>query len=1075
MVRVFLASLLLPLVGFGQEELRLQETWESGYSGDDSTGAQVLGHWKFDGDSALKDLSGKGNDLTLQGAKLSENGKFGGALESFPGFPVEDKPHAARTAPKPKLSPKGAFTAEMWIKLKPDTDPRLRPFLLDKKYVDHTDYQWQLMEPSKSGQRRLMVNLGFGGESKLFHSDPIMVKPGEWHHVAFTYDAAGTVKFYLDGAGVGSRKQDGCSAITPGTKPLSIGDRLGSNHGGFPGWIDEVRICDGVLNFQQVAMKVDATRHVWRRMETASPITATVTNLKRTALSGAKLRLSLAGVEQAFDVPDLKSGKSFSAKITLNTSLKPERYVLRSRLELKDYATEQTESFEIVPRPLPHTMPVIMWGASAAETTRLKDIGFTHCLGLGADVGAVWEAKKPVLPGKPEVIATNRKMLDQALSDGLGVIASLSPERLFEGKDGMGRVDRSGKPYARWDIDALNPELPPFFENVGRSVAKAYADMPAFAATLIDSEVRDNNALTFNPVDVEAYRKFAGSDIPVEALSKNGVDYTKLKNFPADRVIADDDPLLKYYRWFWTVGDGWNALHSALSRGVKYGNSDVWTWFDPAVRQPSISGAGGGVDVLSHWTYTYPDPQRIGLATDQLFAMSAASGKGQQVMKMTQVIWYRSQTAPIGQKGPGDVVAWEDHDPDAAYITIAPMQLREALWTKIARPIQGIMYHGWQSLVDDPGSTSAYRFTNPNTAPVLKQLIHDVIQPLGPSLVQVPDERSEVAYLESFTSQMFARRGGYGSNMGWAADVWMALQHAHVQCDVIFEETLLKNGLSGRRFLVMPDCDVLTKTTVEKIQAWQKKGGKIIADENLCPALKADVVLTSFKREKKAAADKAKVIDLAKSLTPQLDGIGFQPKITCDNPEIIVRTRRYGDATYVFVVNDKREAGTYVGQHGLVMENGLPSTGTITLTSDAASIYDISRSALVMPRLADGSVSWPVELGPCDGKLFIVLPKPLLQIKLDAPETAKAGNPVKLMIEVQDTKSQAAKAVLPVRVQVRDANGKAVEGTGWYGAKDGKLVVTLDVAANDDPGVWQVDVQELATRMEVTKFIRVER
>ena len=36
---------------------------------------------------------------------------------------------------------------------------------------------------------------------------------------------------------------------------------------------------------------------------------------------------------------------------------------------------------------------------------------------------------------------------------------------------------------------------------------------------------------------------------------------------------------------------------------------------------------------------------------------------------------------------------------DAAYITISPMHLRESFWTKIARPVRGIMYHGWQALV----------------------------------------------------------------------------------------------------------------------------------------------------------------------------------------------------------------------------------------------------------------------------------------------------------------------------------------------------------------------------------------
>ena len=56
----------------------------------------LLGYWRFDGDA--KDSSGKGHDLTLAGAKLVAEGKRGGALESFAGWPVEDKRHAAFAA-----------------------------------------------------------------------------------------------------------------------------------------------------------------------------------------------------------------------------------------------------------------------------------------------------------------------------------------------------------------------------------------------------------------------------------------------------------------------------------------------------------------------------------------------------------------------------------------------------------------------------------------------------------------------------------------------------------------------------------------------------------------------------------------------------------------------------------------------------------------------------------------------------------------------------------------------------------------------------------------------------------------
>jgi hypothetical protein len=513
----------------------------------------------------------------------------------------------------------------------------------------------------------------------------------------------------------------------------------------------------------------------------------TCTNLRREPLRAAKLKLSFGDRNEEFILPDLKPGEEHTARFTADTKLKPGRYTLKARMEAGDYSNEKSATFEIVPRLAPR-LPVVMWGAGGDEIARLKDIGFTHFIGMSAvGAGDMWQQKKQLPPGKEEYIARNRTYLDEALRNGLEVVASLSPSDTLKTDPKNLRIDRNGKVYERQDICASIPEFAPFFQTVGQSMAKTYGDHPAFTSALINTEVRDHNAPSFNPVDQANYLAFAKTGIPAEVMNKWGVDHTKLADFPTNRVIPDEHPILKYYRWFWTVGDGWNALHSALSKGVKsHGRRDFWTFFDPAVRQPSISGAGGSVDVLSHWTYTYPDPQRIGLATDQLFAMSDASGKGQRVMKMTQLIWYRSQTAPIGAKAPGDLVAWQDHDPDAAYITIAPMHLKEAFWTKLARPIQGIMYHGWQSLVDNPGSTSAYRFTNPNTVHVLRDLIRDVAEPLGPTLMNIPAERSEVALLESFTSQMFARRGGYGSNNGWSADLWQAMQHAHVQMDILF-------------------------------------------------------------------------------------------------------------------------------------------------------------------------------------------------------------------------------------------------------------------------------------------------
>src|SRR5690606_30968570 len=147
----------------------------------DATGPHVLGYWPFSSNAETKDASGRGNDLTLAGAQWSAEGKFGGALRSFPGWPVQDDRHGAYAASKPGLSPKGAFTLEMWIKPGSDLTDNLSPVLIDKKYVADTDYQLRLSAANRGGQRRLQASLGFGDDSETFFSE-LFEPGGDWQH-----------------------------------------------------------------------------------------------------------------------------------------------------------------------------------------------------------------------------------------------------------------------------------------------------------------------------------------------------------------------------------------------------------------------------------------------------------------------------------------------------------------------------------------------------------------------------------------------------------------------------------------------------------------------------------------------------------------------------------------------------------------------------------------------------------------------------------------------------------------------------------------------------------------------------
>lgn len=1065
----------------------LCEAWDQPYTGPSATGKHVLGLWGFDAETGGKDLSGRGHDAQLQGAQLAPQGRFGSALECFPGWPVEDKPHRALVPHRADLSPRKAFSLELWICPKPElAKVASEAYLVDKKYVAHTDYQLVMTAPDRSGARGLSMTLGFGEDSETWSAPARLWEQGRWYHLAFTYDGQGTGTFLLNGVLIAQSTHPARQGIVPGSQALSIGDRLGSRYAGFPGLIDQVRLCEGVLEFRPVAVELLSDRRVYLRCEPDVQFRFGLTNLRQVPLEKVTLRLHLEGIaDEERKLEKLLPSQTQEISWALDTRLRPDAYRLRVEVLSSDLGKEplagQTIAIRIVPRPVPDRMPVVMWGGRPREPggmERLKRIGFTHVLGLDVNYGAIFEAGQPVDPLPQETLQAQKRLLDEALANDLTLAISLSPGSWLRNREQFRRVGRDGKPRGQEDICALYPGLDAFCQNVGISTARAYGRFPAFGAALVHSEVRDAATPCFHEHDREAFRRATGQEIPAEVHSPRGVDYKRLPQFPPDRVIPDDHPLLVYYRWYWKEGDGWNGLNSALARGLRTGvRPDFWIWHDPAVRVAKVYGSGGQVDVLSQWTYSYPDPIRIGLATDELLAMIARTDSHQQVMKMTQIIWYRSQTAPEAkgaQEAPAYQALWEIEQPDAPFITIAPMHLREAFWTKMARPIQGIMYHGWESLVPCEGY-SAYRYTHPQTQHELARLIREVVEPLGPALRHIPGVKSDVAMLESFTSEMFAGRGTFGWGGSWAGDCWHLLQWARLQTDILFDETIAAGGLEGYRVLVMPDCDVLPQSVVQRVLAFQQAGGLIVSDERLCPALKPDILLPIYQRTGQNAKDKAALQTLATQLREKLDS-RYLPRVDTTVADVIPYRRAYKSADYVFLVNDRRHYGNYVGHHGLVMEQGEPSSAQVLLRRQEGVVYDLLRHQPVParknPKDPEGLV-WDVDLGPCEGAVFLVLPAPVAAVRIQGPERLARGESGLVRVEIVDTQGKPLEAVFPVQLTLADPEGRLAEGTGYWAAMDGIVEIPLEIAPNDTPGIWQIEVQELASGRQARSYFRV--
>lgn len=596
-----------------------QETavrWWEPYSGVEATGPSVVGLWKFDGDEAsfAADSSSHKHRATLRGARRSPDGRFGDCLESAAGYPVADESHALHISHSPVLSPGGPFTVEMWVRAKEADDfpVTYAPVLLDMKYVpgNHTGFMFTMTRGSSkgtgssTGTRQLGLEIGTGAESSHWYSLPFQSEQGVWRHVAFTYDGAGTVEFFVDGAANGRTTKSTAGPMAAAVRQLSIGDRIGSLYRGFPGFIDEVRITKGVREFRPVSFVPETDRFVFVRMSQDTSLTTQLINQTGEPLKGVQVTARLPdGSTQQITVPDLAKGESHPVNVNVDAALKPGEYFVELSATLlkwggKDggYQSASRIPIVIVKRPLPHRMPVVMWGLGGTdgvikEVPRLKKIGFTHCLGLRCNFQQVWDDGAGALPGSAEDVRDGREMLSVALENNIRIVASLSPGRWLRtaavGKPFL-RIDRKGGHYGREDISGLFPQVQDFVFNSGAAMGRAYGDHMALSSALLHTEVRGESQVSFHPIEMEAYRKATGAEIPAEVTIKNGVQWQKLADFPKNRVIADDHPILQYLRWFWKNGDGWNKLNSRLHEGLKqHAHDRFWSFHDPAARVPS--------------------------------------------------------------------------------------------------------------------------------------------------------------------------------------------------------------------------------------------------------------------------------------------------------------------------------------------------------------------------------------------------------------------------------------------------------------------------------------------------------
>ncbi|MBP5300946.1 MAG: hypothetical protein J6Y80_06035 [Victivallales bacterium] len=986
----------------------------------------------------------------------------------------------------PELAPQSGFRMEVTGMLYDgdfDTTPQT---LFDTKY--YLDLGPGSREPAfhgflfslvrrADGQARLRASLGFKADSVMIESKFFPPKPGQEQRFAMSYDGAANLSFWVDGELLGIHQVKPGGTVEPAVFQGVIGDRFGSNHNPFRGKIRAAAL----FTFPAPATVLAIPgRKAFVRGEKEAELRVAVHAIK--ALKpGAKLRISFEQFPQTVFETTIDQPLDAQAEKLVAVPIRPDfavgKYDMTVKLEGTDsdgrpVASTQRDLLTIGPKLPQDDFPVILWSGGVPQQTVL-DHGMTHELH--------WFMHSLIRYGKESLQQQFNIHLDEAVATGLRLANQFSVTSYFQ--EEYPRILSDGTKVAN-SLEAANPQFQEKVVQLATDFAQMSSDHPGLDAVLLNSEVRDRIIPSFGSSDPKAFEEFAGFPVPPNIAKKEGISWKSVQGFPLDRVVPYDDPMLVFYRWFWTVGDGWNVVQTKLTDALHQNHKlPLWTWFDPAVRVPPLWGSGGGVDVISQWTYAYPDPLRTGTATDELFAM-AEGRPGQKVMSMVQFICYRNQTAPVEIKV-DNPPAWLQSNQTAGFISIPPDSLTEATWAIIARPVQGVMYHGANSVFGESedyykkNANAAenhvpYCTTNAQTKVALERLLHNVVRPLGPTLKRIPARAPEVVLLESFASAMYARRGSWGWGQDWTAHVHLMFEWANLAPAIYYEEKILRDGLDGVKVLGLFHCDVLTREVVGKILEWQAQGGIVVADQYLVPAILPDIVVPEIPYEKENARNKADLQRLAAELRAQLDA-HYTRFADAGQLDIVTRTRQYKNADYVFAINDKREYGDYIGQWKLSMEKGMPNSGTITVNRSALVCYDLVKHTAVPFGSQDGVTTIPVDYQTNDGKLLLLLDKPIASLQADIPEGIAANQPFAVRAVIVDPDGQPVEALIPVEITLADGQGKPLDGSGYGCAVDGKLEWTFTIPEGTAPGSeFTATVTELASGLAAKATVTVQ-
>lgn len=610
---------------------------------------------------------------------------------------------------------------------------------------------------------------------------------------------------------------------------------------------------------------------------------------------------------------------------------------------------------------------------------------------------------------------------------------------------------------------------------------RLFREFPSCTTVFMNSEVEDRLKLSFNPETRKMHEEALG--FPLEKIRRKDCIFTAPLtdgDFLLPGVIRDDDPEYVYSKYYFKSGDGFVTVNTAMGDVVHRYRPDMVTISDP-MRYCSVFGRFGGINAVSSWTYTNPDPK----ATFFIETLRREAGHDSKEFIHTVTLWnYAGSLVPSGK----DRFAREQT------LRMEPDRFTENAWLNFSRaPLAVGTYFGSPlEFFFRQGDTFIY---SPETETAIAEFARRVLHPFGELMRRTAQSRREIAVLDSFASRVYGvSPRPYNHYPNYAVyNFYTLLGMAHLPADVIFDETVMESGLEGYKILILPVCDTLPETVYRRILAFAEQGGTVIADQYLRAEIpgvirfdfdfeyrkrvnanantrKCDFTVkddTNFRKEWETAPVEGVPADrdqqILEEYTERLRDVAdilYSRRFDCSSPRILLNSRESGRVHYLAAVNDRRTFGDRVGQWRSMLEKGLPETGVFTLHGfdRMPDVYELtSHRKLEVSADEKGDYCFEFTLPPASGAIFAVYPeqKPVLRI------VQPCAN--RLRVETGFTAG-----LQPLKVEITLPDGSPYDGSGYATAENGFWETELSPALNEPEDEWKVLVTDLTTGGQVS-------